>query len=491
MNSLAAHAWPILRNDLRLAWRELHRDTRGGLRRWGPLVLLHGPILPALFAHPRAPSGGVQAIVWLFIALLMMGASMVRATILFYERSDLDLLFSSPVPYRAVLLARLGSIALIAFLSSGLLVLPLLNGLILTVSPRYAGGYVVWPLISVLTSAAGTALLLSLVRFLGVKRGRVAAQFIAGLLSLSFMLVMMLPLVLGPKRFPTVGKSIAEALRHPAYAFVDRLDRGGPLELAALVLVVAGVALLTVQIMAKLFARGVQEASTSARPRRARRPHRWSTGLDVTAWRKELRLIGRSPRLAGPVLAGSAVFLLMGTVLTQLLGVRMVSPFAFLAATQGAFLFSEIAASAEVGWDFVRASPAVGTRLRWLKIAAAATAPLLVALAACLVLAIERRGWIALLTLACSTACALGCAWVGVCTAQVAPRQDTLQTGSARKVDLRQLVLQIPIQAGAFGLGLVAFESYWWGLLFLGVMTLATLGCFTLIEPDNPEAAQT
>ena len=101
----------ILRNDLRLLWREI----RSGKLKIATSAILLGLVLLVfhaisilVFANLRQPPPlAIEAGLWAFFGFLMLGAAMNQAIGLFFERADFDLLLSSPVSTRSILLARI------------------------------------------------------------------------------------------------------------------------------------------------------------------------------------------------------------------------------------------------------------------------------------------------------------------------------------------------------------------------------------------------
>ena len=492
MNAFAAQAWTIIRNDVRLFWRELMGGGQlSALRRYGTVLILFGlmqaPILVGFFVMKKPPAPGVETLAWLLILVVMTGAAMARAIVMLYERTDFDLLLSSPVAFHAVLFARLVSITLIALLSVSIFVLPILNGAVLGLSVRYLGAFAVWALLAAIGGAAGTAATLGLVRALGNKRAQVAAQITAGLLSSGLMLVFLLPALMGKRNFEALKPAFNRLMELPVFAAVGRADRGAPLELAGLALVAFAALAFTSRLMARMFVAGVQESATSAAPRRRAPPHRWRAGLNRAAFRKELRLIVRSPKLVGSAIAMGLLLGVVAAVGFRFGGLPVLAPVALFIGSQLAFLFAAIAAEAETCWGLSRLSPNSVARLRGVKMAASMAGPLTLTTALCVWLALAGRPWLALITLVCSVACAAGSAWIGLATVKPAPRQDVLQTSKLSKVDPRQLTILALFYPGVGGLGLAAFGHYAWAIVLLGTMLLCVLGSFTLIEPRESE----
>lgn len=489
MKSIAAQAWPIVRNDLRLYWRSLQGNRRGfasyALLLFLVLVL-HVVVTAAMLGAKSPPPPGVQVLMWAFLSLMMTGGAMNHAILLLYTRSDFDLLLSSPLPARAVLLARLGSVAVSTFLTAAIFVIPVLDGAVVRFSPRFAGTYLVFALLAVLTSAIATAATLFLVRWFGVQRARLMAMVIAAGFGSSVSLVSLVPMMLSRAKFAALVDRFLHAMRDPMFAFTADAGRFSPLPLAILALLSAGAVLLTVRLMAQTFVSGLQSTATLTSPGPATDNYRWTAGQLPARLRKEYRLIVRSPLLVMQLLP--MVFMVgpMAVILSKVGGVLLLPPVTLFTAAIFSFLLAEVACAGEVGWDLVRLSPTPEPRMRWTKLAACVIPPLCIAIVLTIWVALSGRPGLALFTLAASTICAAGCAWVGVVTIKASPRYDLIQTHNP-SLDPRQLLSMAILAPGTAGIAMISFGHYALGTPFVGATLLCVLGCFTLLEPRRAE----
>ncbi len=489
MKTLVAPAALIIRHDLRLLWRTLQGDRRG----WTSyallaflVFLLHAVIVTALWGAKSLPPAGVQALIWAVVLCLMIGGAMNQAISLLFTRSDFDLLLASPLPARALLLGRLGSVAISTFLTAAIFVSPVLNSAIIRFSPRYAGAYVVLALLAVLAASLATGGTLFLVRWFGVPRARLMAMVIAAGFGASLSLVTMVPAFLPKAKFQELRQGFLYVMQHPALTAVADAARGSPLPLALFALVVAGAVALTVRLLDRTFVSGLQTIGSSSTRRRRTADHRWISSSGPAGVRKEFRLITRSPLLVLQLLP--MVFLLapLAFLLPKIGGLPLLPPVALFVASIFSFLLAEVACAGEVGWDLVRLSPTPESRARWIKMIACLFLPLLVALALCVWVALAGRPWLALFTFVISSICATGCAWVGVVTIKASPRYDLIAAPN-QPLDLRQFFSMAILFPGTAGIALVSFEHYALGLPLVGATLLCILGCFTLLEPRGQE----
>ena len=196
----------LLAHDLRLTWR----DFRAGFGRLGPRALATVVILVIAIMHVAvwSTAGQIGALssdavtrqdaysealpLSAFVLLLMLAQALNGATKLLYSRGDLDLVLSSPVSPRLVLGARALAVALGAFASAAIFVLPMADAgaarghpAMLALYPTLAAG-------ALLAAAAGLAATLALFRVVGPRRTRLAAQVLATFVGGGFVIALQL-----------------------------------------------------------------------------------------------------------------------------------------------------------------------------------------------------------------------------------------------------------------------------------------------------------
>lgn len=141
----ASLAW-FARHELTLAWRDLIAMLTGGSRARGfgvtiflvvVAVVLH---LLAFGVVARWAAGGIgsdaQSLVMLtgtglLFWTVMLSQALEAVTRIYYGRSDLDLVLSSPASSQRLFAVRAGSVMLTSILLTGLLASPLINMLAL------------------------------------------------------------------------------------------------------------------------------------------------------------------------------------------------------------------------------------------------------------------------------------------------------------------------------------------------------------------------
>ncbi len=311
----------FLQHDLRLAWR----DFRGGFRSLGPrtlcgLVLIVVGVMHAAVwsiagevgslagdAATRTDAYAMALPFCGFVLLLMLAQTLNGATKMLYARGDLDLVLSSPASPRLVLGARASAVALGAFASAAIFVLPLSDDAaslghlrFLALYPTLAGG-------ALLTASLGLAVTLALFRLVGPRRTRLAAQVLATFVGAAFIIALQVRRLL-PDLLPPGGLDLGGWPRD-ALLLPVRAALGEPSALAAWcglsVAVFAAAALLLGPAFAASANAAVGVGAAGPHPGRARaasRGREFARGPLPGLRRKERRLIARDPWVVSQVL---------------------------------------------------------------------------------------------------------------------------------------------------------------------------------------------
>lgn len=302
-------AW-LLRHELRLRYRGMGARTAGIALAvlLAASLVLHAVVYAVLGewsgALPAWSTFVVGGVGWVLISLMLAQAIAMSVEALF-DRGDLDLLLSSPLPTRNVFIARSMGIAVGVGSLSLFLLAPVANVALARGQPRLLAIYVALPALALAVTALGMALTLMLVRLLGARRARHIAQVLGALVGASLVLVTQTPGMLGVS-----AASLAARLAHwtlPGGALAldsplwwpARALLGEPLPLLAVVATGLGGIALVVQSAHRRFLAGTQESV--AGPARRAPPRaggaRFSRGLWRILLAKEWRLIMRDPQL--------------------------------------------------------------------------------------------------------------------------------------------------------------------------------------------------
>ena len=497
MNSLLAEAWIILRNDIRLLWRDLRS---GRLQAFSSLtllaivfVLLHGLMILMFLGLHRPLPLGVEAFAWFFFGFVMLGAGMNTAVTVLFERADFDLLLSAPVSPAAILLARLCAMTAAAALSVAFFLVPILNGAAIGSSAHYLFGYAVWLLVAVTMTCIGVWLTLVLVRWLGARRARTWAQVIAALLGATVYIVFQLHNALPPEVQGAMATRTAHLFSNPAFTLIARAARGAGWPLALLLALAAASATVTTHLLGRIFVTGIQEAGIVKTRTHRHRDYRFADGLVRATLRKDVKLIIRDPLLLSRVLP--SVFYLVPVLFPlhrfghfEVAG--LLAPFAVIAAVTLSSQLTAVAALGEEGWDLIRLSPASTITLRLAKIGAGMTVPMGVVLVIALVVSLLGRPGVALLTVATALMSSAGACWLEVASMRPTPRKDLIQPRARNRRPLT--AARVLAGIGFLGLGtttvvLAAKDLWLLAVVAFGVVTLTAIACFTLVEMKDIE----
>jgi ABC-2 type transport system permease protein len=243
---------------------------------------------------------------------LILSQTLALATLAFFERGDLELLLSSPLPPSRILAARAVAIATAPFLwFSALLAIPILPLLALG-QPRWLAAYPVLAAVALLASSAGIGLTMLLFRLLGARRTKEAGQLIAAVIGAAFFLV-----IQARNLLPQSGRRVFGGIERWAHG--GAFDPAGPLAWPARAVLGEPLALLGFVAVSLLVFTGLASglgrrfsANAAVAAGIGAGQRRLSTGA-VTArgfrggpftaiLRKEFRLLIRDPTLLSQVL---------------------------------------------------------------------------------------------------------------------------------------------------------------------------------------------
>lgn len=401
MTLLPAGSTPwLIAHELRLAFRGQSRTRVRGMIGLG-LIALPAIAVGVIIAYALrdthipviAPLVVMADGVGVLVFSLMLSVTVSRAAQVFFERGDLDLLLSAPVPGRRVLTARCVGMAL----SASLIFLALISPFVLASAalgrPEWLWAYAVLVSLSLLATSIGLVTAMGLFALIGPRATKTLAQVLAALIGAAFYLVTQLGRFMTggygaqsyggdssvyAERFQAFARSPLFAPDRPL-AWPLRALLGDPLPAAS---ILAGSVLVFLLVTAALGGRFERDAAAAsgigAGGRKAgRAPVRGFTGGPFQATlRKELRLLRRDIALISQVLL--RVFYLIPTVVILWRGPLANSGAApAYAAGLVAFLAGQIASSlgwitvsGEEGLELLATAPAPARILRRAKLTA-------------------------------------------------------------------------------------------------------------------------
>ena len=305
----------LLHHELRLSWRGM-----GGKRAW--LLLVAGSVLWA-FVHfaawkllsSKAISGVEQippiamaiagGVFWLF-ASIMVSQSVAHAVAALFDRGDLDLLLSSPLPPRAIFMIRGLGIAVGSCLAPALLLLPFAHVGVVAGCPGMIAIYVVIGSLALASAAAGMALTMSLVRAFGARRAKTIAQVAAALIGAAFFLLSQVQTMLPKSQREALAAWAGHETQVGGWFSPDsvlwwpvKAMLGEVVPLLLVVAVGVGSFWLVVNLAYRRFVSGTQESLTGGKTRAvyAPGPVRFGSGVVRLLLVKEWKQLVRDPQI--------------------------------------------------------------------------------------------------------------------------------------------------------------------------------------------------
>jgi ABC-2 type transport system permease protein len=392
----------LLRHELRLAWYGA-AINKGGRRRMGwasvtvwavAWLLLH--VAAFAFLRKLGPDGVIDpmlaipaTVLLAAIATFMLSASLRASVMALFERGDLDLLLSSPLPSRSIFTVRLLGVIVAGAALYLFLFGPLVHVGVALGQFRWIGVYVALLTTATLTACLGMLLTLALVRLLGARRTRVVAQVLGAVAgALLFLLSQSYSMFSQAGDSGTAERTLRHLAEVPWLApdsplwLPGRAVLGEPLPALGMALVGIAAFTLTVLRTHRFFVHGLQEAAGSARvvgkPSGTMRL-RFRRSLFDTIVAKEWRLIARDSHLLSQVLLqlvylAPMLFLILRK--NDAPGPAIGAGLALLCSSLTSSL-AWIIVSAEDAPDLLYSSPAAGRTIKLAKLAASVMPPLL------------------------------------------------------------------------------------------------------------------
>lgn len=191
------------RHELTLAWREVMAMLTGGNRRRSiglaiflvvVVVVLH---LMAFGVVGRWAQQGIKSDAHSLVMLtgtgmlfwtVMLSQSLEAVTRVYYGRSDLDLILSSPASSRRLFAVRTGSVALTSVAFTGLLASPLINMLAVFDGPRWLAAYGVIIAMGAISTAISVGITMGLFKLVGPRQTRFISQIVAAIIGAGFVI---------------------------------------------------------------------------------------------------------------------------------------------------------------------------------------------------------------------------------------------------------------------------------------------------------------
>lgn len=366
----------LLRHEMLLTWRNFRATGKGRhVRRlifYSMMIALLGfgghwaaRILSEFDPQPTpAMLGGVGVAFAILFSLMLSGALMLIIESL-YQRGDLDLILSSPVPLWRVLIVRMSAIAI----NAGLFYL-ILAGAVSVWLPVFGGW--AWTsflpsilLLTLFATAVGLVVARIMFALIGPRNTRVFAQILASLIGAGFFIALQAPRLTGDGDRSRIMRDLYELLApvvgDPAspVSLPARAAFGASVDLWIWAAVAIGSYLLAVWWYASHLASDAAAISGLGvrRKRAARNARPMRGGIAATLVRKEWRLLRRDPLLLSQILLPLLYFIPLFAVFGTRLGEEGFDRFS-VAGFSSAFVLLITSFAASLAWLTVSAEDA-------------------------------------------------------------------------------------------------------------------------------------
>jgi ABC-2 type transport system permease protein len=422
-------AW-FARHELTLAWREIVAMLTGGSRARGigigifvavVIAVLH---LMAYGVVRRWASGGIESDAASLVMLtgtgmlfwtVMLSQALEAVTRVYYGRSDLDLVLSSPASSRRLFAVRTGSVALTSIVFTGLLASPLINMLALFDGQRWFAAYGVVVAMGAISTALSVGITMALFKLVGPRQTRFISQIVAAIVGAGFVIGVQGAAILyyGDMSRFTLFQSQAIIDAAPgldsAFWLPAKAAMGDMAALAAVLAIGMGALLVAVAASASSYGRlaisaaGLNHVASQRRPSARRfRPASQRQVLRLKEW----RLLQRDPWLLSQTLMQILYLVPPALLMWMNFGdgagaFVVVVPVLVMAAGQLAGGLAWLAISGEDAHDLVVTAPVTPRAVLTAKIEAVLTV-IAVVLAPLLVLMVISSPQAALVTAICA-----------------------------------------------------------------------------------------
>ncbi len=479
----------LLKHELRLAWRGIKMSKTMWIILLVVWLLVHALAFFLVFAVSKGVEAGLTlppvatqitgVVVWLFFTIALSQTLALSVTA-FFTRGDLDLLFSSPLDAKVVLTVRTLGIGCSAILLPIMVLLPFAHVGVLAGKPSLMLIYPALVAFGMLAAAVGVWLTMLLVKLLGARRARTAAQLLGAFVGAGFFLLTQAQNFLSKPQRNALGTwikneaqpggvfELSSILWWPARAFLGELIPA---------LAFFGVATLlfwlVVNFTYKRFVLSSQESMVGGKtaPVMANdaRPQ-FSTGLTWVLLRKEWKLIWRDPQLISQTLLQVLYMmpmLFLGFTSKHMAVMLVPGAVVIVAMLVGNLAWLTIAA--EDAPELLASSPASLNRVRAIK-GLAAMIPALLLIAPLIVYWLIAAPWQGVVLALCASGAAATTAACNILNPRQGDRREMNKRGKSQPLASTLEGLSAVAWGGiAFG-----FIGTWWALII--AVPIAVLG---------------
>ncbi|MEM7289543.1 MAG: permease [Pseudomonadota bacterium] len=205
---------------------------------------------------------------------LMMSQAMELVTRVFYSRSDLDLVLSSPVSEKKVFAIRIGSIALTTTFLSTLMFGAAINVMAIFNGVQWLAGYLVLIALGAIATALSLGIVIFMFRTIGAKRTRLVSQIVAAVVGAGFIIGIQIGAITSLNSVSRLALFQSEALldaapssEHPVW-LLSKAIMGHAIPLLITLLVSFGLLLAAIIAFAGRFGEDVLAAASISQSKR-------------------------------------------------------------------------------------------------------------------------------------------------------------------------------------------------------------------------------
>jgi ABC-2 type transport system permease protein len=503
-------AW-LVGHELRLGWRDwTSMITVGRRRRMSTVVFalivffgfMH--LLAYSMVHRYALAGiapdratlVVVTVIMLLSVSSLVSQAMELVTRIFYSRSDLDLILTSPVNPRQIFSVRIGRIAIEIALFAMLMAMPFINVLAILGGPRWFITFGAVAAMGPVATSVAVVLTVTLFRTIGAKKTRLVAQILAAVIGAAFVIGLQIaailiygsmsvsPLITG--WLIKVVPSISSVVWWPARAVL-----GDPVALIRVIAISIALLAAMMLIFADRFGDHVVAAASVTYGAVSQRSKTFGSGSVGSSLRqKEWTLLARDPWLMSQILmqllylVPPALFL-WHTLRTRADAYVLLVPMMVMAAGHLGGNLAWLTISGEDAPDLVASAPISPRRITRAKIEAVMGVIALIFAPLVAVLAFASL-WAALVAGAGITVAVGAATLIQLCFRTQVPRSQFRHrhVSSSRIATFSEAFSSI---AWAATFALVV--AYNWLALMLALFAITILGAVWLISPPDRQLA--
>lgn len=492
----------VLRNDLRLWWRGTATKkaawATSTLGRIAVLAMLHLVMWATFTSFGSGVRGGPELLCLLVLSLVAMTA-LHRSLEVLYNRGDLALLLSSPVPPRVVLQTRLVDITATTLFDSLLLLLPIVDMAILLIDGRWAFSFVALLGAAAVIVPGAVLTTVAAVERIGARRARTVLQVFGLLLGMVGLVASQLPqwLRMGQDHAqrradrPTMPTDFFAWLEVPPLQQLAAAAHGAWQWLLPLLAVGGALFFVAQRTLAERFVNGAQGAAAdSGGGRRGVLPgtawqHAFVRSRGRTLVRTHMLLLRRDPLLlmrCGMQIVSFLPMLFGAFMVQRTAGIGGV---ALMASAIVPLHLAAMRSANDEGREFEATSPLSVRERAWFRAFATALPLIVFAWLLAIVLAVMGAPLQGGMAGVAGTVNALGAGWIATCRSRVVPADEI---GRQRPSALGSQIFfgMLVGGTGTAGLGMAASKMAAVGWLVFAVAL--GLACLQFVARPRPHA---